>query len=154
MKKQSTTTPELKPGQFEHKGVIISMDSSGQFSARIKGRFERRASLSAVKKLIDSKDEFVPFEALKRERYGGKLEVVKVVGRVKSRGRYMNGKFEWLLEGGGTTSHLFPVSEKAKILAHDKLSKDTDREIEKLRAKLHESSEALRTLDPDKDERP
>lgn len=84
---------------MEHNGITITFnDRNGKFIAVKNGEELSSTSLAGIKKKLDGKDTFVPFDAY-HQRYGV-TETVKVIGVKKSRASWRGDEFSITREDG------------------------------------------------------
>jgi hypothetical protein len=134
--------------EFEHKGVKITLQSSGQFTATIDSKYIAKPSLAAMKKFIDNKamSTFKPFEAYYKDRWGSDLKLVKVIGIKKPRANAAswNIKPEFIIEGllDTVSPKQLVLNTPENVAAYNK-AKAHDKETRDIQEQRREESEKL-----------
>jgi hypothetical protein len=120
---------------FQHKGVSITLLSSGRFAAIINGVEVRTGSLAGMEKKIDTPPEFTPFASLYTRYSDEKPSVVMVTGRRSTRRKYSNHSHVWVLANGNEADSVIedtPENRKA-LAAWRKLVRDNNKKRDALR---------------------
>lgn len=139
---------------FNHKGVEISIDKSGKFTAKVGGQLVKKSSLDAIRKAIDGANIFEPFKAL-RLAWGSRVEEIVIVGIANSRKAY-GARLKWRTEGGGEYDAVYASTPENRAAleayltrcAEDK--KESDRRQELRQAML----DAVAEMRPEPDKAP
>lgn len=127
----------MKPAAttWMHNGTEITMNSQGEFVAKVGGLVVTAVSLPAIKKRLDKTAPFDSFKAFTINYYD-KLEPHTIVGIQKNRGY---PSYTWKDDRGRTYQHVYRDTPQAR--ANLKRYLDAKAEHEKIVAK-HEAIEA------------
>lgn len=98
---------------WTHNGVLIEFTQQALFKVRIAGNSSFLGSLAAARKYIDKATPFKPFEAL-RLHYNGHVSKCVVIG-VDLKSRHVYGETMYILEGGGRTREVYPLSARVAL---------------------------------------
>lgn len=122
---------------FEYKGTKISLDSNGEFTAKINSEFITKASLAALKKKIDASKTFEPFDALYKSNYIHGIFSGRVVGISQAQGKksYHNCA-KWQMEGGDC--HRLVLRATPENLALQNTVEQLEKEYLEAKEKLEE----------------
>lgn len=133
---------------FSHAGINIFVDVDGMFTTARNGEVVKRPSLAAMKKYIDGRTPFVPFNALDID---GKP--IKVIGiRDGRKGRFGNDpKRYWITSNNSWAFSIYvdsPANRKA-VAAYNAHDMKTDKLMDKCNRKSSMLLAKIKTITPD-----
>lgn len=133
-----------------YKGVVITLDATGKFTATVSGKFTRKPSLDAMQKHINDADkvQFTPFTAIVDARHDDKTikgapnyTRVEVVGISKNTSRFKSSDNAFIIKRPRKVGTAFTEE------AHGKVYEDTPENIALLISEDKKRSEKSRVID-------
>ena len=124
---------------FTHNGIEIALNGVGEFWAVIDGKREKAPSLAAMKKRIDSRDTFKPFDALILS-YKDEIKQIRVIGITKPSGKRTYSNRPKFI-GSDTYHHdrVYPLEARDTILEWQRVCEESER-IRSERSKIDDAA--------------